>query len=245
MPDEIRLLKSRMMSTKSEVIKDYRSRANSDRREIKIMRVGEIDSTIPDYRQKPYFKNQREGKYVFKSVRVKRLIIKEKTKALEALEVKIADIESQNPRTIPRIVISVGEIGFLTEKLGRRMAKAIQLGRLAQKDMTPMYAELVDPRHVPNGVGKPDFGYASEDKPASVRITQIISPTEMMVDFYGETLWLHGYPTKDLTDDQMIRLDGVYYIAGTKTYTTARGTQRTVLAVHKIDIDPWQAYLAE
>lgn len=64
------------------------------------------------------------------------------------------------------------------------------------------------------------------------RVLNIIDDQNMLLILGSKTvIWVEGYPTKDLATDQPVRLVGDCKVVGTKQYTTAGGSSRTVKVV--------------
>lgn len=56
---------------------------------------------------------------------------------------------------------------------------------------------------------------------------------------HTESIWITGYPTDGLADGQSVKLEGVFHVSDTKTYTTVLGASRTVLSLTPIDLEQY------
>lgn len=63
--------------------------------------------------------------------------------------------------------------------------------------------------------------------------------TVVKPDDHTETIWVSGYPTGGLADGQSVKLEGVFRVSGTKTYTTVMGASRTVLTATPMNVEQY------
>ena len=69
-------------------------------------------------------------------------------------------------------------------------------------------------------------------------VNQVVSPTDMIVSPSAaqvQELWMSGYPTAGIADDQRTEITGDFAVCGTKSYTTAMGAPRTILVISSVD----------
>jgi hypothetical protein len=70
------------------------------------------------------------------------------------------------------------------------------------------------------------------------RVLSIVDDKNLLLQLgTSRTFWLEGFPTKDLVDNQSVRLIGPIEIRGTKEYTTAIGGLRTVRVLRFVSED--------
>lgn len=70
-----------------------------------------------------------------------------------------------------------------------------------------------------------------------IRVLQIIDADEMRVKTrHGRDLWLRGVVTRGHVDGVRLKPAGIFEVTTTKTYTTALGAARTVLAAEPVPI---------
>lgn len=90
--------------------------------------------------------------------------------------------------------------------------------------------------YIPGMMGKLD---------EAMRVTDVVGPYDVIVDFEcpirGEqdtSVWIHGVETHNLVDGKLFnrfeKFDQVFWIPGTKTYTTTLGGTRTVYYMERI-----------
>ena len=66
----------------------------------------------------------------------------------------------------------------------------------------------------------------------SLKVVSIVDGSDLIVEYEGaKPYWLKGFSTKGVVDDDQVRIPWVVNVTGTKTYTTARGANSTVLLI--------------
>ena len=66
-------------------------------------------------------------------------------------------------------------------------------------------------------------------KSYSFLVVQVISKNECLIERGNEVIWVKGIGTKAIVDGRYYGFPGLFKISGTKKYTTASGTSKTVL----------------
>ena len=69
----------------------------------------------------------------------------------------------------------------------------------------------------------------------NAKVLQILSERDMLVNVFGQTVWVTGYVTSGLVTDKHINLKGFFEITGTRTYDTTIGTN-TIFVLQQIRI---------
>lgn len=77
------------------------------------------------------------------------------------------------------------------------------------------------------------------------RVSRIASPSGMYdgntherltyTDIKGDTVWIKGYSTQGVADNQKIKPDVVFKVTGTDSYTTALGSRRTLHTISPVE----------
>ncbi|HXY33675.1 MAG TPA: hypothetical protein VEI07_05565 [Planctomycetaceae bacterium] len=78
-----------------------------------------------------------------------------------------------------------------------------------------------------------------------LKVLQVVGPSDMLVTTdvresdspWNQTIWLHGFPTKDVADGQRLFLQEPIVSDGTKRYDTVTGAARTVFVWRPLVID--------
>jgi len=71
-----------------------------------------------------------------------------------------------------------------------------------------------------------------------IRVLQVIGPSDMMITSKAYAIvWIEGYSTNKLADDQPVKPDGVFVAVGTKSYTNTIGVKSTVRLLRPVVID--------
>jgi hypothetical protein len=68
-----------------------------------------------------------------------------------------------------------------------------------------------------------------------IHLDQILDDDNMLATMGDQDIWIAGMSTAGLVDDQDIRISGIFYVSGTRTYDTVLGAQRTVLLMETVD----------
>ena len=90
---------------------------------------------------------------------------------------------------------------------------------------------VVEPEISDEGLSK--VGSIMKINTLGLKVVQVNGPADMLARFdrgphSAQMWWLHGFPTKDLADGQMMAFDELIVIDGTKRYETVSGTSNTV-----------------
>ena len=68
-------------------------------------------------------------------------------------------------------------------------------------------------------------------------VRQVVGPKDVLIGMNNPDiplLWLTGYPTADLVDDDKVRVVGLVEVTGTKAYETVMGAKKTVRVVQLV-----------
>lgn len=95
--------------------------------------------------------------------------------------------------------------------------------------------------------GKPSVGDIGRIW-TGVRVAQVIDKSHARVSYGGErdndtTVWISGTDTTDFADDATIKLDYVWEVTGTKTYTTVLGSSKTIFVLEPFDLKRLVPYI--
>lgn len=67
-----------------------------------------------------------------------------------------------------------------------------------------------------------------ESRPVKFKVFQVVNSTEAILSFNDQHYWLSGINTETLADGNVLQLPFPVKIVGTKSYTTAIGSQKTI-----------------
>ena len=70
---------------------------------------------------------------------------------------------------------------------------------------------------------------------ANVRVDQVVSKTECIGTWYGDSFYFRGLNTSGLADGTTYTLTGPFVATGTESYTTVLGAKRTLLLFEVVD----------
>lgn len=73
-----------------------------------------------------------------------------------------------------------------------------------------------------------------ETDPNSVVVKQVVDKDTMILEAFGQDIWVSGCTTEERVDGERFLLKVVFQYAGTKTYVTAGNSQRTIHAVKAV-----------
>lgn len=78
-----------------------------------------------------------------------------------------------------------------------------------------------------------DLGYFIN----TVKIVQVLDDRSMLINTGPEegVFMLRGFPTADLADDDLHKINGCLNVSGTESYTSASGAKRTVRVIDRIE----------
>lgn len=112
-----------------------------------------------------------------------------------------------------------------------RESKKITLLQTEPKLPVPEQHESMDLENLENGrIGKLSYW--------SFKVLDVIDKTNVvLVSTGGRRIWLEGYITSDLVDDQAVRIIDYLQVIEPKTYRTVRGSEDTIRAVKMLPKD--------
>jgi peptidylprolyl isomerase len=154
--------------------------------------------------------------------------------------------------SIARITRAQSEIGELSRqvsdlaRIARHQARSNALVAI-ERDLVAVIQKIVDVqetakvRHGAIGLGL-QVGDVGQIPPQlfSLKVLQIVGEKEVLVSLSTRrglptVLLLRGFPTKDLADDQPLRLTEVLEVTGTYQYVAVSGAAKTVLVLESFD----------
>lgn len=166
--------------------------------------------------------------------------------AIRAMKNAVAEARRERDRVakspVRQIMVSGGDRFFgPTYKTDEsdRAAKRASMDAITQKiiDLQKQIKTIEnDDLWLPSEANNVAFTVGSVGILPTLHITQIVDDGDLIGEAGDQGFWLKGIDTKSLVDDKDYTFGQTVQVTGTKRYTTAMGSSRTVYLVEPIDL---------